>query len=184
MLNSGWSVDVIRQHLLSSDSEHALTSCLAETSIAIISELLTQVRRRRVAWFHRATRPILRFSAELERLVWSRLNPSPRCSSLGRSRRGHFQQPCLRHRRWRVLQNTSRNHLPPCGEVEDILGVLTPVCRGVAQVFHDILVELRLLLVAEVEEGEEEDRQEEGEEVKGGSQVEEITTIWMTMVME
>ena len=53
-----------------------------------------------------------------------------------------------------------------------------------AQVFHDLLVELRLLLVAEVEEGEEEDRQEEGEEVKGGSQVEEITTAWMAMVME
>ena len=58
------------------------------------------------------------------------------------------------------------------------------VCRGVAQVFRDLLVELRLLLVAEVEEGEEGDRQEEGEEVKGGSQVEEITTTWMAMVME
>ena len=68
-----------------------------------------------------------------------------------------------------------------CGEVEDVVGA---VCRGVAQVFHDLLVELRLLLVAEVEEGEEEDRQEEGDEVKGGSQVEEITTTWMTMVME
>ena len=53
-----------------------------------------------------------------------------------------------------------------------------------AQVFHDLLVELRLLLVAEVEEGEKEDGQEEGEDVKGGSQVEEITTTWMTMVME
>ena len=71
-----------------------------------------------------------------------------------------------------------------CGEVEEVVIVLTPVCRGVAQVFHDLLVELRLLLVAEVEEGEEEDRQEESEEVKGGSQVEEITTTWMTMVME
>ena len=60
-----------------------------------------------------------------------------------------------------------------CGEVEDVVGVLTPVCRGVSQVFHDLLVELRLLLVAEVEEGEKEDRQEEGEEVKGGSQGEE-----------
>ena len=74
--------------------------------------------------------------------------------------------------------------LVTCGEVEDVAGVLTPVCRGVAQVFHDLLFELRLLLVAEVEEGEEEDRQEEGEEVKGGSQVEEITTTWMAMVME
>ena len=53
-----------------------------------------------------------------------------------------------------------------------------------AQVFHDLLVELRLLLVAEVEEGEKEDRQEEGEEVTGGNQVEEMTTTWMTMVME
>ena len=43
-----------------------------------------------------------------------------------------------------------------------------PVGRGVAQVFHDLLVELRLLLVAEVEEGEEEDRQEEGWEVESG----------------
>ena len=58
-----------------------------------------------------------------------------------------------------------------CGEVEDVVGVLTLVCRGVAQVFHDLLVELRLLLVAEAEEREKEDRQEEGEEVKGGSQV-------------
>ena len=43
-----------------------------------------------------------------------------------------------------------------------------PVVSGVAQVFHDLLVELRLLLVAEVEEGEEEDRQEEGWEVESG----------------
>ena len=61
---------------------------------------------------------------------------------------------------------------PHSGEVEDVVGALTPV-GGVAQVFHDLLVELRLLLVAEVEEGKEEDRQEEGEEVKGGSQVED-----------
>ena len=37
--------------------------------------------------------------------------------------------------------------------VEDVVGALTPVGRGVAQVFHDLLVELRLLLVDEVEEG-------------------------------
>ena len=55
--------------------------------------------------------------------------------------------------------------------------------RGVAQVFHGLLVELRLLLVAEVEEGEEEDRQEDSEEIKGGSQVEETTTTWMAMMM-
>ena len=53
-----------------------------------------------------------------------------------------------------------------CGEEEDVVGALTPIGSGVAQVFHDLLVELRLLLVAEVEEGEEEDRQEEGEEIK------------------
>ena len=53
------------------------------------------------------------------------------------------------------------------------------VCRGVEQVFHDLHVELRLLLVAEVDEGEKEDRQEEGEEVKGGSQGEETTTTWI-----
>ena len=47
-------------------------------------------------------------------------------------------------------------------EVEEVVSVLTPFVGGVAQVFHDLLVELRLLLVAEVEEGEEEDRQEEG----------------------
>ena len=47
-------------------------------------------------------------------------------------------------------------------EVEDVVGVLTPVVGAVAQVFHDLLVELRLLLVAELEEGEKEDRQEEG----------------------
>ena len=49
-----------------------------------------------------------------------------------------------------------------CEEVEHVVGALTPVVGGVAQVFHDLLVELRLLLVAEVEEEEKEDRQEEG----------------------
>ena len=43
-----------------------------------------------------------------------------------------------------------------------------PFVGGVAQVFHDLLVELQLLLVAEVEEGEKEDRQEEGLEVESG----------------
>ena len=70
-----------------------------------------------------------------------------------------------------------------CGEVEDVVGALTPAFGGVAQVFQDLLVEIQLLLVAEVEEGEEEDRQEEGEEVKRGSQVEETTTTWMAMMM-
>ena len=55
-----------------------------------------------------------------------------------------------------------------CVEVEEVVSVLTPVVGGVAQVFHDLLVELWLLLVAEVEEGEKEDRQEESEEVESG----------------
>ena len=72
-----------------------------------------------------------------------------------------------------------------CGEVEDVVGVLTPVVGGVVQVFHELLVELRLLLVAEVEEGEEEDRQEEGWEVESGEdQSEERTLTWMAMMME
>ena len=64
-----------------------------------------------------------------------------------------------------------------CGEVEDVVGALTPVGRGVAQVFHDLLVELRLLLVAEEAEGQEESLESEV------GQVEETTT-WMTMEME
>ena len=73
----------------------------------------------------------------------------------------------------------------PCEEVEDVVGVLTPVCRGVAQVFHDLLVELRLLLVAEVEEGEKEDRQEEGWEVESGvGRVKEKTTHVYGMEMD
>ena len=71
-----------------------------------------------------------------------------------------------------------------CVEVEHVISVLTLVCRGVAQVFHVLLVELRLLLVVEMEDGEKEDGQEEGEEVKEGSQVEEKTTTWMAMMME
>ena len=68
-----------------------------------------------------------------------------------------------------------------CGEVEDVVDVFTPVCRGVAQVFHDLLVELRLLLVAEVEEGEKEDRQEESWEVESGvGRAKETTLTWMT----
>ena len=38
----------------------------------------------------------------------------------------------------------------PCGGVEDVISVLTLVRRGVAQVFHVLLVELRLQLVVEV----------------------------------
>ena len=72
-----------------------------------------------------------------------------------------------------------------CGEVEDVVGALTPNVSRVAQVFHDLLAQLRLLLVAEVEEGEEEEGQEESWEVESGEdQVEETTTTWMTMMME
>ena len=70
-----------------------------------------------------------------------------------------------------------------CGEVEDVVGVLTSVGSGVSQIFHDLLVDLRLLHVAEVEEGEEE-RQEESWEVESGEdQREETTTTWMAMMM-
>ena len=59
-----------------------------------------------------------------------------------------------------------------------------PVARGVAQVFHELLVELRLLLVAEVEERGEEEGQEESWEVESGEdQSEETTTTWMAMKM-
>ena len=67
--------------------------------------------------------------------------------------------------------------------MEDVVGALTPAVAELHRVFPDLLVDLRLLLVAEVEEGEEEEGQEEGEEVKGGSQVEETTTTWMAMMM-
>ena len=36
-----------------------------------------------------------------------------------------------------------------CGEVEEVLSVLTSVVSGVVQDFHELLLELRLLLVAE-----------------------------------
>ena len=51
-----------------------------------------------------------------------------------------------------------RHGLEKCVEVEEVVSVLTPFVGGVAQDFHVLLVELRLLLAAEVEEG---DRQEE-----------------------
>ena len=54
-----------------------------------------------------------------------------------------------------------------CEGSGDVVGALTPVVGGVSQVFHDLLVDFWLLLVAEVEEEGEEDIQEEGEEVKG-----------------
>ena len=64
-----------------------------------------------------------------------------------------------------MVDGNCRTHLcQNCVEVEEVVGVLTPFVGGVAQVFHVLLVELRLLLVAEVEEGEE----EEGQERKAG----------------
>ena len=62
--------------------------------------------------------------------------------------------------RRRVYHRLREGHLfrGICVEVEDVVGAITPVVSGVAQVFHVLLVDLRLLLVAEVEEG---DRQEE-----------------------
>ena len=84
--------------------------------------------------------------------------------------------------RWHTPSPERHHFHCKCGKVEDVVGALTPVGSGVAQVFHDLLVELRLLLVAEVEE-EEEEGQEESEEVTGGSQVEETTTTWMAMMM-
>ena len=86
------------------------------------------------------------------------------------------------HRNKESTKNLANSTM--CGEVQDVVGALTRVVSGVAQFFQDLLVELRLLLVAEVEEGEKEDRKEEGEEVKEGSQGEETTTTWMAMVME
>ena len=50
--------------------------------------------------------------------------------------------------------------LTTCGEVEDVVGALTPVGRREALVFHELLVELQLLLVAEVEEREEKGQEE------------------------
>ena len=63
-----------------------------------------------------------------------------------------------------------------CGEVEDVVGALTPVGSEVAQVFHDLLVELRLLLVAEVEEGEEEHGRESGGQ---GEETAHMDGMWM-----
>ena len=84
--------------------------------------------------------------------------------------------------RWTCFDVQSCQLFSLCGEVEDVVGALTPVGRGVAQVFHELLVELQLLLVAEVE-GEEEEGQEEGWEVESGVQGEEVAHMdgmWMT----
>ena len=70
--------------------------------------------------------------------------------------------------------------LTTCGGVEDVVSVLTLVRRGVAQVFHVLLVELRGQLVIEEEEEGKEDGQEEGEEVESGEgRVKVRTLTWM-----
>ena len=74
----------------------------------------------------------------------------------------------LSHPHFLLQSSLIRTVSSRCGEVEDVVGALTPVVGGVAQVFHDLLVKHRLLLVAEVAGGEEEDRQEEGWEVESG----------------
>ena len=55
--------------------------------------------------------------------------------------------------------------LEACVEVEEVVGVLTHLVAESHRFFHVLLVQLRLLLVAEVEEG---NRQEEGWEVESG----------------
>ena len=67
-----------------------------------------------------------------------------------------------------------------CGSGEDVQGVLTLFCGGVAQVVcHDLRVEeLREQLEVEEEDG---DRQEEEEEVESGEANQRECAMWMTM---
>ena len=75
--------------------------------------------------------------------------------------------PSVKHSLVKLSQK--KNICPTNVEVEDIVGALTPVVGGLAQYFHDILVNLLLLLVAEVEDGEKKNRQEEGWEIESGT---------------
>ena len=60
----------------------------------------------------------------------------------------------------------------------DVVGVVTPLVRGVAQDFHgDQVVELRVQLAVQEVEGKEEDRE-------GQVEVEEEKRTWMTMEMK
>ena len=93
--------------------------------------------------------------------------PSPNRTSIGFSQIA-FSITVLPKDNHTDFVQEERLDLPYCGEVEEVVSVLTPVSSGVAQVCHVLLVELQLLLVAEVDEGEEEDRQEEGWEVESG----------------
>ena len=59
-----------------------------------------------------------------------------------------------------------------CGEGEDVSSVHT-LLSGVVQVFHELLVELRLLLLHEEDEKEEEQGRQGEKEVERGGQSEE-----------
>ena len=68
-----------------------------------------------------------------------------------------------------------------CGEGEDVSSVHT-LFSGVMQVFHELLIELRLLLLHEEEEKEEEQGRQEERKVESGGQGEGIAhmdDIWM-----
>ena len=65
-----------------------------------------------------------------------------------------------------LLAESHRAH--NCGGVEDVVSVFTLVCRGVAQVFHVLRVELLGQLEVEEEEEGKENGQEEGEEAESG----------------
>ena len=71
---------------------------------------------------------------------------------------------------------------PPPKVVRDVVGVVTPLVRGVAQVLHgDQVVELSVQLEMQEREGKEEDRegQVEIESVRGELK-ERRTCTWMT----
>ena len=70
-----------------------------------------------------------------------------------------------------------------CEEDGDVVGVVTPLVRGVAQVLHgDQVVELRVQLAVQEVEGKEEDR--EGQvEVEEEKRLKEVRS-WMTMEMK
>ena len=69
-----------------------------------------------------------------------------------------------------------------CEGGRDVIGVVTPLVRGVAQDFHgDQVVELRVQLAVQEVEGKEEDR--EGQvELEEERRLKEVRS-WMTMEM-
>ena len=65
----------------------------------------------------------------------------------------------------------------------DVVGVVTPLVRGVAQVLHDDqVVELRVQLAVQEVEGKEEDRERQVE-VEEEKRLKEVRS-WMTMEMK